>query len=505
MSIEPITRFQRFLRVLADSSADMPEPLRNLEKCCCYACGHLDTRPELHTTLEKLIASVRDKSIVPPKPNTRLEKYVAAMAGVWDDELPEPITIADKILFEAASGEDVTLSGNPLLLENCISGKALKALHVYGRSTQDGTPSPDNPVPIVSAGDGGSVEVKATGKNLFPVVTGANVSKLNKPDGGVRYGYVFHVPAESSVTASGNADIYTNCYVGDFDIKTQTYTQKALLISEKGGTKATTLQSGWYVVYVANDYLPMILTKLNDAKIQLEIGAEATAYEPYREQLISLPTPNGLPGIPVESSGNYTDPTGQQWACDEVDLERGVKVQRIARFVINKKNAVNIQVTNVYTNVTVASNARIKTPQKTNGDIRTERTVFCEVLPWIKTPWSSPVNGIGFIENDSVDFAIENSYLGLSETSTIDERKNALVKYFTDNPCQVVYRIATPIETPLTPAELTAYKALTTYAPTTVLQATDGAGLEATYKCNVRKAEKTINDLYAELTAELEA
>lgn len=161
--------------------------------------------------------------------------------------------------------------------------------------------------------------------------------------------------------------------------------------------------------------------------------------------------------------------------------------------------------TNVYTNVTVASNARIKTPQKTNGLIRTERTVFCEVLPWIKTPWSSRVNGIGFIENNSVDFTIENSYLGLSEASTDDERKNALVKYFTDNPCQVVYRIATPIETPLTPAELTAYKALTTYAPTTVLQATDGAGLEATYKCNVRKAEKTINDLYAELTAELEA
>lgn len=67
------------------------------------------------------------------------------------------------------------------------------------------------------------------------------------------------------------------------------------------------------------------------------------------------------------------------------------------------------------------------------------------------------------------------------------------------------YCLATPIETPLTDAEIAAYKSLTTYAPTTVLQATDGAGLEATYKCNVRKAEKTINDLYAELTAELEA
>lgn len=183
MSIEPITRLQRFLRVLADSSADMPEPLRNLEKCCCYACGHLDTRPELHTTLEKLIASVRDKSIVPPKPNTRLEKYVAAMAGVWDDELPEPITREDKILFEAASGEDVTLSGNPLILENCIGGKALKALHVYGKSTQDGTPAPDAPVPIVSAGEGGNVTVKVTGRNILDLRT----SKESATSSGVTY------------------------------------------------------------------------------------------------------------------------------------------------------------------------------------------------------------------------------------------------------------------------------------------------------------------------------
>ena len=45
-----------------------------------------------------------------------------------------------------------------------------------------------------------------------------------------------------------------------------------------------------------------------------------TTYSPYREQLLTLPTPNGLPGIPVTSGGNYTDENGQQWICDEVDL-----------------------------------------------------------------------------------------------------------------------------------------------------------------------------------------
>ena len=236
------------------------------------------------------------------------------------------------------------------------------------------------------------------------------------------------------------------------------------------------------------------------------VGEKALQYEPYREQLLTLPTPNGLPGIPVTSGGNYTDPSGQQWVCDEVDLERGVKVQRIASFVIDAKNAKNIFVTNIYTHVTVATNARIATPQKTNKDVRFERCVFCEVLPWVKSMWASHVTGIGFVENDSVELSIENSYLGLSEASTDDERKTALVKYFTDKPCRVVYRIATPIETPLTPAELAAYKALTTYAPDTVVQATDGAGVKLEYQRDVNIAinwKTAINQLKTDVDAKI--
>ena len=296
-------------------------------------------------------------------------------------------------------------TGNPISCNDAYSAP-LCGLTVYGKSTQDGTPTPDAPVPIVSAGDGGSVAVKVTGKNLFPVITNANISKINKPTGGVRYGYVFYVPAQNSVTASGNADIGTNCFVGDFDIKTQTYTQKAQLVSEKGGTYTAKLQSGWYVIYIANDYLPTIITKLNAAKIQLEIGTKATVYEPYREQFLTLPTPNGLPGIPVTSGGNYTDQNGQQWVCDEVDLERGVKVQRI---------------------------------DKTSFD----------------------------------------------NTKTLAEQSAIL---------------ATPIETPLTPAEIAAYKAITAYAPDTVVQASDGAGVKLEYQRDVNIAIKNLEDAIASMT-----
>lgn len=59
-----------------------------------------------------------------------------------------------------------TETGNPLSVDDAFPAP-LCGLTVYGRSTQDGTPTPDAPVPIVSAGDGGSVAVKVTGKNLI--------------------------------------------------------------------------------------------------------------------------------------------------------------------------------------------------------------------------------------------------------------------------------------------------------------------------------------------------
>lgn len=59
-----------------------------------------------------------------------------------------------------------TETGNPIAVDDAFPAP-LCGLTVYGRSTQSGTPTPDAPVPIVSAGESGSVAVKVTGKNLF--------------------------------------------------------------------------------------------------------------------------------------------------------------------------------------------------------------------------------------------------------------------------------------------------------------------------------------------------
>lgn len=369
--------------------------------------------------------------------------------------------------------------GNPISVDDAFPAP-LCGLTVYGRSTQDGTPTPDAPVPIVSAGDGGSLTVKVTGKNRMP----PNLKTGNVVECFVKKNTPITLVFKGDLVSQGGNILF-------FD---ENNNQNWFGI-DKG-------KAEHHIKYPVDlTKFQYLLSDMASENVCLTWNASSPDYEPYREQLLTLPTPTGLSGIPVTSGGNYTDSTGQQWVCDKVDLERGVRVQRIASFVINAENADNFFVTNAFTEITVATNARLPTPQKTNRDDRKNgRCIFCEALPWTIDAWASSVNAAGFVENDSVDLTIENSYLGLSEASTNAERKTALVKYFTDRPCQVVYRIATPIETPLTPAEIAAYKAIVAYGPDTVVQASDGVGIKLDYQRDVNLVVKNLEDAIASMT-----
>ena len=69
--------------------------------------------------------------------------------------------------------------------------------------------------------------------------------------------------------------------------------------------------------------------------VQLEMGSEATAYEPYTEQSVQLPYT--LNAIPVASGGNVAI-DGQQYVADYVDVERGKVVRMCGREALNTKN-----------------------------------------------------------------------------------------------------------------------------------------------------------------------
>ena len=267
---------------------------------------------------------------------------IAAKMGVERDNRLYG-TFIRKLYEGVTSGEDTTLSGNPLTLTECIGGKPFGALHVYGKSTQNGVPLPTVPVPIVSAGDGETVVVT--------VSDGANNS-----------------------------------------------------------------------------------------------------------QTLTLQTPNALPGIPVTSGGNYTDENGQQWVCDEVDLARGVRVQRIRKIKVT--SSLNWQTAGrevdryfAWFNGTCTSNVLC--------------THFSTALG------SETVGGAIANQNNLVGFAFAEK-----GTTTLDDFK----QFLDENDVFIWAALATSVETDISADEVAAYKALTTYAPTTVISASGVSGLAATYR-----------------------
>ena len=264
-----------------------------------------------------------------------------------------------------------TLSARANVLSGSVSGASITAtdsfaapfvgLRVCGKSTQDGTPLPTAPVPIVSAGDGGTVTVT--------VSDGANES-----------------------------------------------------------------------------------------------------------QTLTLQTPNALPGIPVASSGNYTDESGQQWVCDEVDLARGVRVQRITKIKVTSSM-----------NWAKSGNKVDRYFATFNGTSATN--VLCTHF---STSVGSEVVG-GAMTN--LNYLIGFAYAEKG-TTTLDDFK----AFLDANEVYVWTSLATPVETALSAAEIAAYKALTTYAPTTVISTSGGAGATATYQRDVTIVIKNLEDAIASMT-----
>ncbi len=362
-------------------------------------------------------------------------------------------------------------TGNPASCDDAFAAP-LCGLTIYGKSTQDGTPTPDSPVPIVSAGDGGTIAVKMTGKNLLYI-----------PDdkGTARGVTITSKNGIISISGTATEDGYVYLPVKQISIH-----GLALLSSNVSATTVKLVSASWNVLFTqgsANNTQGVITRicfivkkgtnyDLNGINVQLELGSTATAYSPYREQLLTLPTPTGLPGIPVTSDGNYTDPSGQQWICDEVDLERGVKVQRVIKVEVDGETVKFVQTGN-YVNITLRDLpiALYNTGQK----------IFA-TSTFTKLSWFyNMVNG---------------QFLYLIAPDMSDKINVSCKKQLG----KIYYALATPIETPLTPAEIAAYKALTAYAPDTVVQASDGAGIKLDYQRDVNLVIKNLEDAIASMT-----
>ena len=261
-----------------------------------------------------------------------------------------------------------TASGSVITADDAAEGRPFRGLRVFGKSTQDGTPTPEAPIPIVSAGEDGSIEVKVTGKNLLTgrlyyidYSMGAGFIK-NQNEVSLPYapksetsgiGYVIPCAPEKhyafSVTnPNENAVVAISEYKTLEDAKNKENAIGFVAPSSASPYKSvyTSKGNGVLVCWIAGkwtDGKTTIHECTESELLQLENGSEATTYEPYRTpQILTLQTPNGLPGVPVSKDGNYTDADGQQWVCDEIDLGRGKYVQRIEEHILKSKNITSI-------------------------------------------------------------------------------------------------------------------------------------------------------------------
>lgn len=398
---------------------------------------------------------------------------------------------ADAIV-ETASGEIIQIEDS--------SGLGFEGLRIFGKSMQDGVPSPESPVPIVNVGDKGTVEVEITGKNLLNLQCYSAETMYNLEEEPVltnNYGTEIStteavnkvVIKQKKIANTENPSSYENgfmifafrddfvigkLYNLSFDlevINNPLNTNEIMLLvngnySQRANIQKRVKTQFQYQKQELRQFIELRCSGMDFVLSNIMI-TEADCdykYEPYHDsQSLTISTQNGLPGVKVDSDGNYTDNNGQQWICDEIDLERGKYVQRVGKYVFDGTET--------------ASNDRPPT-----------------IIVAMRSEGITGKTGTGKLMTNYAELVFSNQtgrWFGFGTTkwkvNNAEELKAFLKsKYDEGKPVEVQYILASPIERDLTPEEIAAYKALHTNYPTTVISNDESAYMEVSYVADTK-------------------
>ena len=402
-------------------------------------------------------------------------------------------TAVESLSRDRAGGIVCSVEGEVITL-NDASNQAFRGMRIFGKSTQNGVPTPENPVEIVSVGDGGKINTTVAGWNLLPKAAAGEVSQNGvtlTSNGNGSYnlrgtsvvGTSLSLPLEepafiprgSYFHLVNNAVSSNAAFVPGFNDGTTgsvgfTMLNRSLSSDVYSGKTITSvgiyLQKG-YTVDIT--FSPM-----------LTFDTATEDFESFAGQTITISTPNGLPGIPVTSGGNYTDAKGQQWICDEVDFERGVYVQRIAKLVFDANN------TYIYKGISTIvqhpdTNVRFEFKNENVTNILQQDTTKRQVVLSNYGAAAPTANYDGVWINNSEYFEGRLSIDG-AIASTVDELKT----YLAIEPIVFMVPVAEPIETPLSETELAAYRALHTNKPNTTILNDSGAYMSVDYTADTK-------------------
>lgn len=243
----------------------------------------------------------------------------------WADGRYNPITAAIR----------PTVTGNPIHVEDSAEAP-VQELCVYGRTEQATTTGAqllDIDTCVIGGLSGTGTEYTAQDR--------------------IRTSYLSAEP-DTAYTLSGAGDGYS-VWIYEFDAD-QAFIQRTNV------TQLTTTGTTKYLKLLFNtspnaDITEEQFTAFKALPIILNTGSTAVPWEPYTggqlspspeypQELVSaedvsvtisdggdssqtLSFSGVLPGIPVDSGGNYTDSDGRQWVCDTIDVIAKQKIQRI--------------------------------------------------------------------------------------------------------------------------------------------------------------------------------
>ncbi len=377
------------------------------------------------------------------------------------------------------------------------------------------SPSPEYPQAMNSVAEGGSVGVHIRGKQLFNPewiqnhsAGGATVT--NNGDGSLTVSGSGALTEEfTKYSTISDAEVRKFLKPGKLHVKFERITSPAFVIKMLADGKSFyTFSNNEEANLMRSPDISSLFEGNKRISMRFYTGHGATGstikpgtirpllwqdgdetYDEYREpQTAIFSTPNGLLGIPVESGGNVTDENGQMWVADEIDLEKGVYIQRVHKYVLSGEERWKI--------------SKIQQGFKegfTRYDVVTNlpRTLSNDSL-WTHFQYkgTSFADGFGAWVNPEANYTTMRI---VSNHATVEELKAWLSsKASSENPVIVQYILETPIETPLTEEEIAAYKTLKTHKPTTIVSNDAGAIVELSYYADKKKY---IDKKFAEIQA----
>lgn len=364
------------------------------------------------------------------------------------------------------------------------------------------SPSPDYPQEIVSAGSDGKIGVEVRGKNLVDIY-GYSASGIPSPEAERvlfnTYGTTLSTTEKTDklivhqeIIDGATANNYTSgyfCiginrkleagkdYIITFNINViqNPFSVSTVFVLFNGieANRAEVIGDKVTVKTSCKEYRERQYVEVRNCGMSLEISNfmitekdENTIYEPYHEpQSLFISTPTGLPAIPVDTDGNYTDADGQQWIADYIDLKRGKYVQNICDLPLKNINlewctwGVNYIVSNgtgFYAYLTkyahVGNTKTLATICQHNADAWGGRKIGCNAE----------------VNSNYITISLHTS--DLDDASDNKKAIESFKKIVEQTDAHVLYVRAEPIERDLTSEEIEAYKNLVTYAGTTIVE-----------------------------------